>query len=227
MTVDRNPRSFRQLSTPHAAAVAGVLFALLFGVAVVCLKTALPDGAKPGSQFIDGSNTRLRVAAILMPFAGIAFLWFIGVVRDGFGALEDRFFSSVFLGSGLLFLSVIFASSAVGSGLVASRRADIAPDLHSQVVEFGRGLLVTLTDTYAVRMAAVFMVSSATIWLKTGLMPRWLVGLTYLVAVINLIAADTSMWMTLSFPVWVLVVSVLLLVRAEHHRPSATSTEGS
>ena len=38
---------------------------------------------------------------MLMPFAGIAFLWFIGVVRDGFGRYEDKFFASVFLGSGI------------------------------------------------------------------------------------------------------------------------------
>ena len=36
-----------------------------------------------------------------MPFAGIAFLWFVGVVRDRMGRLEDRFFSSVFFGSSL------------------------------------------------------------------------------------------------------------------------------
>lgn len=71
-------------------------------------------------------------------------------------------------------------------------------------------------------MAAVFMISSATIWLKTGLMPRWLVGLTYLVALANLVAGETSMWVAMSFPVWVLVVSVLLLVRAESHRPAVT-----
>jgi hypothetical protein len=63
-------------------------------------------------------------------------------------------------------------------------------------------------------MAAVFMMSLATIWLKTGLMPRWLVFTTYVVAVAVLIASDVSMWITLAFPVWVLVVSLLVLTRA-------------
>jgi hypothetical protein len=58
------------------------------------------------------------------------------------------------------------------------------------------------------------MISLATIWLKTGLMPRWLVGVTYLVAVGLLLSSDISMWLTLAFPIWVLVVSVLLLNRA-------------
>jgi hypothetical protein len=73
---------------------------------------------------------------------------------------------------------------------------------------------MTLSKTYALRMGAVFMISLATIWLKTGLVSRWLVGLTYALAVTLLIAGDVSMWMTLAFPFWVLVVSVLALQKA-------------
>ena len=58
------------------------------------------------------------------------------------------------------------------------------------------------------------MISLATIWLKTGLMPNWLVGVTYLVAVGLIVSGDISMWLTLAFPIWVLVVSLLLLTRA-------------
>jgi hypothetical protein len=63
-------------------------------------------------------------------------------------------------------------------------------------------------------MAAVFMMSLATIWLRTALMPRWLVALSYLAAAVLLIISDLSMWATLAFPIWVLVVSGLLLARA-------------
>ena len=213
MTELRTPPPNR-LSTPRAAAVAGVLFALLFGTALVLLRSSVPEGGGPGSQWVEGAEGRLRVAALLMPFAGVMFLWFIGVVRDGFGTFEDRFFASIFLGSGLLFLAMMFASSAVGAGLVASRRVTADVAAHDEVVAFGQALLVTLSNTYALRMAAVFMMSLATIWLKTGLMPRWLVYVTYAVAVSVLIAADTTMWITLAFPVWVLVVSLLVLSRA-------------
>jgi hypothetical protein len=75
-------------------------------------------------------------------------------------------------------------------------------------------VLLTVTKTYALRMAAVFMISLATIWLKTGLMPRWLVAVSYLAALGLLIASDITMWLVLAFPTWVLVVSLLLLVRA-------------
>ncbi|MBU9762766.1 hypothetical protein FR943_02710 [Mycobacterium sp. TNTM28] len=202
------------MSTPRAAAAAGVLFAVLFGVALVLIRTALPEGAEPGSQWIEGATTRLRVAAVVMPFAGIAFLWFIGVVRDGFGRFEDRFFSSVFLGSGILFLAMMFASSAVGAGLIASKAGMVDAAVHSEVATFGQMLLMALSKTYGIRMAAVFMMSLATIWLKTGLMPRALVFTTYLVAAMLLLGSELSMWLTLAFPAWVLAVSVLLLVRA-------------
>jgi hypothetical protein len=206
-------RTVRRLTTPRAAGIAGVLFAILFATALTLIRTALPEGAAPGSQWLDIGSTRIRVATILMPFAGICFLWFIGVVRDGFGTLEDRFFSSVFLGSGLLFLGMIFVASAVGAGMVGAS-AVIDATNGSAVATFARLMLLALTKTYALRMGAVFMMSLATIWLRTGLMPRWLVGLTYVLAVGLLAVSDISMWIALAFPAWVLVVSLLVLVRA-------------
>lgn len=199
----------RRLSTPRAAAFAGVLFALIFGAALILIRTALPDGAAAGSQWMLGSG-RLRTAAMLMPFAGIAFLWFIAVIRDGFGRYEDRFFATVFLGSGVLFLAMMFVASGVGAGLEAMSAHAAAP-VSSEAAAFGQSVLLAISKTYALRMAAVFMMSVATIWLRTGLMPRPLVWGTYLVAVGLLAAAEVSMWLTLAFPAWVLMVSLLLL----------------
>jgi hypothetical protein len=209
----KSPKPHR-LNTPRAAALAGVLFGLLFGTALILIRTALPAGAEEGAQWLDAGSQRMRIAAILMPFAGIAFLWFIGVVRDGFGRVEDKFFSSVFIGAGLTFLAMMFVSSAIGAGLAASSRDVADLSAHAEVATFGQMVLIVLTKTYALRMGAVFMISLATIWLKTGLMRRWLVIVTYLLALGILFASDFSMWMTLAFPVWVLIVSVLLLVRA-------------
>lgn len=199
----------QRLSTPRAAAVAGVLFAVLFGTALVLIRTALPEGAEPGAQWLQPGSTHLKVAATMMPFAGIAFLWFMGVVRDGLGRYEDKFFATVFIGSGLLFLAMMFVASGLGAGL---ERSHVVGD--PTLATFGQMVLLTVMKTYALRMGAVFMISLATIWLKTGLMPRWLVAVSYLAAVGLLVASDVTMWLTLAFPVWVLVVSLLLLVRA-------------
>ncbi|WP_233209103.1 hypothetical protein [Mycobacterium sp. ENV421] len=217
--------TLKSLTTPRAAAAAGVAFALLFGANLILIRSSLPEGAQPGSQWLDAASGKMKIAAVLMPFAGISFLWFIGVVRDGLGRLEDRFFGTVFLGSGLLFLAMMFVTSAIGAGLAAGNSA-LGHDLlgNSEVALFGQMVVLTLSKTYALRMAAVFMISLATIWLRTRLMPRWLVYVSYLLAAALLIASDVSMWLTLSFPIWVLVVSLLLLARAgvfEDHQATA------
>ncbi|MCV7278245.1 hypothetical protein H7J88_01120 [Mycolicibacterium flavescens] len=199
-------RRLRRLTTPRAAALAGVLFAVLFAAALVLIRLALPEGAPPGSQWLREGSVNLRIAALLMPFAGIAFLWFLGVVRDGLGDYEDKFFSTVLLGSGLLFLAMMFVAAGVGAGLERGGAAG-----HPAVAAVGQMILLTISKTYGLRMAAVFMMSLATIWLRTGLMPRWLVGASYLLAVGLLAAGDTTMWLALTFPAWVLVVSVLLM----------------
>ena len=109
---------------------------------------------------------------------------------------------------------MMFVSTAVAAALVATNAGVTDPAAHVEVIAFGKMIVVSAAKTYAIRMAAVFMISLATIWLKTGLMPRWLVAVSYLVALGLLIAGDVSMWLTLAFPVWVLVVSALILLRA-------------
>ena len=74
------------------------------------------------------------------------------------------------------------------------------PAAHAEMIDLGKMVVLSSTKTYAVRMAAVFMMSLATIWLRTGLMPRWLVGLSYFAAVAVLLVSDLSMWVTMTFP---------------------------
>jgi hypothetical protein len=194
--------------------LAGVLFALLMGAVLILIRVKMPEGAGDSTEWLDSGSGGILTAAKLMPFAGITFLWFIAVVRDGLGRYEDRFFASVFLGSGLLFLAMMFVSTAIAAALVASNTGVTDPAAHAEVIAVGKLIVLSASKTYAIRMAAVFMISLATIWLKTGLMPRWLVVVSYLVAVALLIASGVSMWLTLAFPIWVLVVSALILLRS-------------
>jgi hypothetical protein len=207
--------SLHQLKTPRAAALAGVLSALLLAAVLILIRAKMPEGGGDPTQWLNSEGGNILTATKLMPFAGITFLWFLGVVRDGFGRYEDRFFATVFLGSGVLFLAIMFVSTSVAAALVASNAVVTDPAAHAEVIAFGKLIVVSAAKTYAIRMAAVFMMSLATIWLKTGLMPRWLVGITYPTAVALLIGSDVSMWLSLTFPIWMLVVSGLLLTRAE------------
>ncbi|WP_433682691.1 hypothetical protein [Nocardia sp. CA-119907] len=204
----------RPLSTPRAAALAGIAFAVLFGTTLIVIRIKMPAGLEDSTQWLKSQQSAITTATVLMPFAGICFLWFIGVVRDGFGRYEDRFFLSIFIGSGLLFLAMMFVATAVAAGLVASNTDVTNPAARAEVINFGRHVLVSASQTYALRMAAVFMISLATIWFKTRLMPRWLAILSYLVALTLLIVSEMSKWAELVFPAWVLVVSCLILTRS-------------
>jgi hypothetical protein len=103
MAGDELEARVRVMRTPRAAGVAGVAFSLLLGLALVLLRLSVPAiGTEPGDWLTNPDRRRtLSVALALVPFARIAFLWFMGVVRDRIGDREDRFVATVFLGSGL------------------------------------------------------------------------------------------------------------------------------
>lgn len=208
------PVALRQeLRTPSAAAAAGILFALLFSTSMVLIRLSVPDTltAETASAALEASLTTISAALILMPFAGIAFLWFLGVMRDRLGSLEDQFFSSVFFGSGLLFLAMMFASAGIASGLVTGYAANPNLFLENAVYSFGRATMYTIMNIYAVRMAGVFMISLGTVWMRTRVMPRLLVLLTYGLALVLLITINLTLWLVLIFPGWVFLISVYIL----------------
>ena len=81
------------LRTPRAAAAAGIVFSLLLGLALILITVSAPsDPAAAGAWLTDPARRRAVVIALnLVPFAGIAFLWFIGVLRDRVGGREPLF----------------------------------------------------------------------------------------------------------------------------------------
>ena len=198
----------RRLTTPRAAALAGILFAVLFGSSLVLLRIALPKDLITETDWLQKGANRIELALKLMPFAGITFLWFVGVVRDRLGEFEDQFFSTVFYGSSLLFIGMVFVSMALAGGILTSALQGIQND----VIAFGRDVMLQISNVYALRMAGVFMISLGTIWWRTGLMPRWLAVLTFLLALTLLLVSSLSLWIALIFPGWVFLISILILV---------------
>jgi MFS family permease len=214
------------LKTPRAAAVAGIIFAVLFTTSLVLIRLAFPEDLRGTNiaTWLQGNTTTISLALTLVPFAGIAFLWFMGVVRDRLGTLEDQFFSTVFFGSGLLFLAMIFASAAIAGGIIASYAIEADTLTKSGVITLGRAIMYTITNVYAIRMAGVFMISLATIWIRTRLMPRVFVYLTYPLALVLLVSSNLSLWLILVFPAWVFVISMFILI--ESLRGELTEAEG-
>ncbi len=211
--------ALRRMNSPRGAAIAGVLFALLFGAALILVRSAMPEQVTADSDWLnEGAATRLSIGLSLIPFAGIAFLWFMGVVRDRFKESEDQLFSSVFIGSGLLFLAMLFVSSAIAGGIVATVPLVTDDSSRVEISNFGRAVMLQVSNIYALRMAGVLLISLGTMWLRTGVMPRWLSFVTYGVALILLFVTTLSLWVTLIFPAWVLGVSVLILIQNYRHR---------
>jgi hypothetical protein len=200
--------------TPRAAAVAGIIFSVLFTISIVLIRLALPEDlhGTDVAVWLQGNTSTLSLALTLVPFAGIAFLWFVGVVRSRLGDLEDQFFSTVFFGSGLLFLAMMFASAAIAGGILSSYALEANTLIKSGVATFGRALMYSITNIYGVRMAGVFMISLATIWLRTRVMPRAFVFLTYALALVLLVSSNLTLWLVLVFPAWVFVISVFILI---------------
>lgn len=200
----------RNLRTPRAAAIAGIVFSLLLSASIVLIRLANQSEAE--TPF---TRQTLLLGLNLVPFAGIAFLWFIGVVRDRIGQFEDRFFATVFLGSGLLFLAMLFASAAIGGSLVASSRPPSDP-----LITFGRQITQAIMNVYAMKMAAVFMISTSTILLRTVVLSRWLAYIGYVFALVQLITLAYWEWIVLLFPLWIFALSIELLLTSLRERQS-------
>ena len=205
-------RAGSQLRTPRAAAAAGIIFSVLLIAALVLLRVSVPAHTAVPGAWLTNSRRRgtVAIALNLIPFAGIAFLWFVGVVRDRIGEREDRFFATVFLGSGLLFVGMLFVGAAVAGGLIASQSPPGPPI--GGILLLGRHVSVLLLNVYAMRMAAVFTLTTVTIARHTKIVSRWLTIAGLVSALILLFGSGIVAWAELLFPVWILALSIDILI---------------
>ncbi len=221
----------RRFETPRAAGAAGLVFSVLFVVSMVLIR----ERPAPGSTAAEIADFYLqhdagRVALVgvyLVPFAGIAFLWFIAAIRSHLGEREDRFFATVFLGSGLLFVGMLFAASACAGALLVSVKFQDQPPPDAQTFLLARALGFAFLFIFAVRAAAIFMLVASTIGLRTGFLPRWLIVAGYLGGLVFLLSVTYVESLVLIFPAWVIAVSVVILRRQpddEDTTPISTPT---
>jgi len=199
------------LKTPKAAAIAGILFSLLLIAVFWLLRVSVPaDPQEPGSWLRANSNV-VALALNLVPFAGIAFLWFIGVLRDRLGQREDRFFATVFFGSGLLFLGTLFIAAALVGGILIAFAAQPEELINSAAFHIARATAYNLMNIYMVKMAGVFMITTSTLAIYTGFAPRWLAVVGYVLSLLVLAGSYYISWSFVVFPVWVLLISIYIL----------------
>jgi len=213
----------RRLRTPRAAALAGIAFAILMIISLVLIRISVPERLDDTGEWLVDQAGRINFAIGLIPFAGIAFLWFLGVIRDRLGDFEDRFFSTVFFGSGLLFLGMTFVSAAIAASLINLYAANPIPLNQSPTYVFNRVFMYQITNVYGLRMAGVFMLSLGTIWIHTKIMPRTIIFFTYALALVQLFGHNLSLWFSLAFPSWVFMISVAILIFNFRQKKAQTS----
>ena len=203
----------QKLTTPRAAAVAGIVFSILLITSLVLIRLAVPNRPGAVGTWLEDDCSFATLALNLVPFAGMAFLWFIGVVRDRLGEYEDRFFATVFLGSGLLFLAMLFSSAAIAGGTISLiGLVESIESINKELYTYGRLLSYEIMNVYAMRMAGVFMVSTCTLAVRTEIFPRWMAYLGYVLALVLLVSIGLTPWAALVFPLWVLLISVHILI---------------
>jgi hypothetical protein len=214
MTQEKS-RIYARLRAPKAAAIAGIVFAILLFISLVLLLIALPENPQDSMAWLTTNRNNLLLALNLIPFAGIAFLWFMGVVRDYLGDKEDQFFATVFFGSGLLFLATLFIATALTGTIILLSGSQ--PDLRIafSIYDLGWTFSRNLMYIYAIKMAGVFMISTSSLFIRTSAFPRWIPLLGFFLAatmIFRIRQIDRVGWVFLCFPLWILLVSLYILV---------------
>jgi MFS family permease len=205
------PLTRANLKTPKAAAIAGMVFSILVMAVFWLLRTAIPaDPQEPGA-WLESNSRNVALALNMMPFAGVAFLWFIGVLRDRLGEKEDRFFATVFFGSGLLFLAMLFTAAAMVGAILLAFVMHPVELIGSATFHFARAAAYSLVNVYMIKMASVFMITTSTVAMYTRIAPRWLAVLGFVLAFILLFGSFYISWSFLVFPLWVLLLSASIL----------------
>jgi hypothetical protein len=208
----------RDLRAPRAAGVAGIAFAALFITSILLLRSQPAAGSSTdeiAEWYLRKDARHLAVVGLYFaPFAGIAFLWFIAVIRNHLGDREDQFFATVFLGSGLLFVAMLFAAAAAAGAPLAAVKFQDAPLPSPDAIGLARAMGYTFLYVYGVRAAAVFVIAVSTIGHRTATLPRWLVITGYAIALVMLLSVSFFRFVVLLFPLWVVAVSVVILLTA-------------
>ena len=172
------------------------------------------DPQEPGSWLRTNSDT-VALALNLIPFAGIAFLWFIGVLRDRLAQLEDRFFATVFLGSGLLFLAMLFTGAAIVGAILVAFAAQPEQVMNSPTFYLARAAAYGLVNVYMIKMGVVFIITTSTVAIYTRIAPRWLAVFGYALSMVILFGSYYTSWIFIVFPLWVFLYSIYILVRID------------
>lgn len=205
----------KQATAPKSAALAGIVFSVLLTFSLVIILISVPTHFADNGAWLISKGNIVLMALNVVPFAGIAFLWFMGVVRDRLGENEDRFIATVFLGSGLLFLAMLFVLAATTGSVIFLYTTQTDRFVASGYYNFGLTIAHEILNAYMLKMAGVFMISTSTLFIRTRLIPLWMALLGYGLAfsmLIRMSHIDHLVWISLAFPLWVFLISIYFFI---------------
>jgi hypothetical protein len=219
-----NSLTREHLKTPKAAAIAGIVFSILLAIMFWMFRLSVPADPLERGEWLATNAATAAFGLNLVPFAGIAFLWFIGVLRDRLGSMEDRFFATVFIGSALLFLAMLFTAAAmIGAVILVASTMQSNELINSATFRLARAAAYIIANVYGIKMAGVFMISTSTVVIHTRIVPRWIAALGYILALLLLVGSHYVSWSFIVLPVWIALISVHILIDNFRSRdPSGT-----
>jgi hypothetical protein len=201
----------RQVRSPRSAAIAGILFAILRIISIVLI-TSVSSPAELSIEWLETWAGTSSTVVLLVVFSGIAFLWFTGVIRDLIGEREDHFFATIFFGSGILYVALGFVWAAIFGAMLGIYSSSSILLANNDIYIFGFAVMNEISDNYVLRMAGVYMISINTLWARAEVMPRWLIIITYILALGFFLFAEMLLEARFLFPVWVFLISVYILI---------------
>jgi len=199
--IQRRLRS--EVRSPRAAAIAGIIYSILMSIGMILtfnLTNITPK--KISKQWLQSWSDNSNLVISLVPFAGIASLWFTGVVRDQLSYQEGLFFATIFFGCGIIQVILLFIWGAIFEAIMDTRNMGSIGLSSREVHIFGFALMNEIIGNYDVRMSGVYMTTIGALWGRTGSMPGWLTIITFVLAVGFLFGGDQIREFRFIFPAW-------------------------
>ena len=194
----------------------GIAFALLFLTALALL-TRTPSARSTDQELVNfyasGEQRWILISGLyVLPVAAVAFLWFIAAFRQWVEMSSrtiDQLQATVQMLSGVGFITLAFA--AAGAATIVASSVELAnlpvdPTVARQFPLYSRTLLII----FGMRMAAIFVTTTAKLGHEAQLLPRWFLFASYGVAAALFLVPTLSVWLVVVFPLWVLALSGII-----------------
>jgi hypothetical protein len=213
----------------------GIAHAVLLLAAFMVIRRYLPHGKSPESDFqaFYGDEGRRRLVLYtgiyLVPFAGIAYIWFTVALRawlQGSVARLNRLLSDVVLVCGIIYVALLFgegaAISVVSIDLIIEDEK-VAVAIARQFPHYGASLFLI----FAMRMAAMTVFALSNIARSTAIFPRWFVYSGFGVGIALMLTASLNPLLVAVFPIWLVIFCTFVIRHVRRAYPDGAGPRGT